>query len=88
LVRGPIYAGKPASSIQAYINSFNPPPNSKVGFFGYGSIKEDNTNQTKIIQIVAPLPSSSQVHIDAAGKIASSDDINVLCQQFVNNLLK
>ena len=55
VVGGPIYAGKPASSIQSYLNSLNPPANATVGVFGYGSVQVDNTNQTVVEQDVAPL---------------------------------
>jgi flavorubredoxin len=88
VVGGPIYAGKPASTIQSYLNSFNPPTNIKVGVFGYGSIQEDNRNQTKITQEVAPLPSNSSVQLNAIVKISSNDNINGLCQQFVSELLQ
>jgi flavodoxin len=84
---GPIYAGKPASSIQAYIDSFNPPVNAKVGAFGYGSIKEDNTKTSAIAQEVAPMPKDASWNIDAALKAASGDNINSLCQQFITKLL-
>jgi flavorubredoxin len=88
VVGGPIYAGKPASSIQTYLNSLSVSASAKVGVFGYGSIKEDNTNTAEIAQEVAPLPSISPVHLNTVMKISSSDNIDSLCQQFVTNLLK
>ena len=88
VVGGPIYAGKPASTIQTYLNNFQPPTNAKVGAFGYGSVKIDNDNSTAVTQDVAPLPSSSKVTFNAVAKVTSSDNMNNLCQDFVTNLLK
>ena len=61
VIGGPIYAGKPASSIQSYLNSLSPPKETKIGAFGYGSVKIDNTNKTAVAQDVAPLPSGTSV---------------------------
>jgi flavorubredoxin len=87
VVGGPIYAGKPASTVQTYLNSLNPPANAKVGAFGFGSVKVDDTNSTTVMQDVAPLPSSSQVVLDAVVKVVSGDNVGTKCQDFVNNLL-
>jgi flavodoxin len=87
VVGGPIYGSKPSSTIQAYLNSLNPSANVAVGAFGYGSITLDNTNQTAIAQEVAPLPSNSNVVFDSVVKVASNDNVDSLCQQFVTNLL-
>lgn len=86
VVGGPIYMGKPASSIQAYLNSLNPPANARVGAFGYGSVKIDDSNQTIVNQDVAPLPSNSAVTLTAATKVTSSDNVDSKCQEFVNRL--
>jgi flavorubredoxin len=88
VIGGPIYAGKPASSIQTYLNSFSAPAGAKVGVFGYGSIKEDNANTAEIAQEVAPLPSNSPIHPNITMKISTNDNIDGLCQEFVINLLK
>jgi len=87
IVGGPIYAGKPASSIQSYLNSLNPPANATVGAFGYGSVQVDNTNTTAVQQDVAPLPTGSQVTFNAVVKVVSGSDVDVACEDFVNRLL-
>ncbi len=85
---GPIYASKPASTVQTYLNNLQPPANAKVGAFGYGSVKVDNANSTLVQQDVAPRPSNSQVTLNAVVKITSSDNIDNLCQSFVTKLLE
>jgi len=88
VVGGPIYAGKPAGTVQTYLNNLQPPVNAKIGAFGFGSVKIDNTKSTNVMQEVAPLPSSSQVKFDAILKATSSDNVNSLCSEFVTALLK
>jgi flavorubredoxin len=88
VVGGPIYAGKPASTVQSYLNSLNPPAQTKVGAFGYGSVKVNDSNPTEVMQQVAPLPSNSTVILNAVIKIVSSDNVDSRCSEFVTNLLK
>jgi menaquinone-dependent protoporphyrinogen IX oxidase len=87
VVGGPIYGGKPASSIQTYLSSFSPASNVRVGVFGYGSIQIDNSNQTAVQQDVAPLSADSTVHINTAVKVVSGGNVDGDCQDFVNRLL-
>lgn len=87
VVGGPIYAGKPASSIQSYLNSLNPPANTTVGVFGYGSVQIDNTNQTAVQQDVAPLSTDNPLVITATVKVVSGSNVDAVCQTFVNRLL-
>ncbi len=88
VIGGPIYAGKPASSIQSYLNSLSPPKETKIGAFGYGSVKIDNTNKTAVAQDIAPLPSGSSITLNAVVKITSQDNVGNLCSEFVASLLK
>ena len=88
VVGGPIYAGKPASTVQTYLNNLQPQANAKVGAFGFGSVKIDNSNSTDVMQDVAPLPNGSQVTFNAVLKVTSSDNVNNLCSEFVTALLK
>ncbi len=88
VVGGPIYAGKPASSILTYLISLSPTSNAKVGVFGYGSIQVDNNNQTAVQQDVAPLQADSTVHLNAVMKVVSGGDVDSNCQDFVNRLLE
>jgi flavodoxin len=88
IVGGPVYAGKPASTVQTYLNNLQPPANAKVGAFGFGSVKIDNSNSTNAMQDVAPLPSNSQVTFSAVVKITSSDNVDSLCSEFTTDLLK
>ena len=88
VIGGPIYAGKPASTIQTYLNNLNPASRTKVGAFGYGSVKIDNTNSTTVTKDVAPLPTNSQVTINSAVKVVSGDNVDSLTSEFVTNLLK
>jgi hypothetical protein len=85
VVGGPIYAGKPASTVQSYLNSFNPPEQAKVGIFGYGSVKVDNSNKAAVMQEVA---GGSQVTVLTAMKIVSSENVDDQCHEFVINLLE
>ncbi len=88
VVGGPIYAGKPASSIQSYLNTLTPTQQTKVGAFGYGMVKVDNTNSTAVKADVAQLPANSQLTLNAVVKITSDEDSNALCANFVSTLLK
>jgi menaquinone-dependent protoporphyrinogen IX oxidase len=88
VVGGPIYAGKPASTIQSYLNNLAPPANAKVGAFGIGSVKIDDNNSSAVMQDVASLPSSSPVTLNAVVKVVSGDNVDAKCQTFVTNLLK
>lgn len=87
IVGGPIYAGKAASTVQAYLSTFSPSTDAIVGVFGYGSVEIDNTDLDAVMQEVAPLPSSSTVSFSAAIKVTNTDDIDARCQEFVTNLL-
>jgi hypothetical protein len=87
VIGGPIYAGKPATTIQAYLDDFNPPADTLIGAFGYGSIAIDNNDQVAVLKDVAPLPSGSSYTIHAAAKVTSNGDINTQCQDFVMRLL-
>ena len=84
VVGGPIYAGKPASSIQAYLNSFNPSEQAKVGVFGYGGVQIDNNDKTAVLNDVA----GGNIDVTAAMKIVSSGNQTEQCYTFVANLLK
>ena len=88
VVGGPIYAGKPASTVQSYLNTFNPPSNAKVGVFGFGSVKIDAADSVAVMNDVAPLPSNSPFVLNAVAKIVSGDNVDVTCQDFIANLLK
>lgn len=84
VVGGPIYAGKPASSIQTYLNSLNPPADAKIGVFGYGSVAIDNTNLTLVRQDVANLPAENTLTLTAAMKITNTDNVDSKCEEFVS----
>ncbi len=87
VVGGPIYAGKPASTIKSYLNSLSPPSNAKVGVFGYGSVTVDNSNSTAVTQDVANLPSTSTLTFNAVVKVVSGSGVDAACQDFVNRLV-
>ena len=96
VVGGPIYAGKPASSIQTYLNNLNQMyhdnPNeieAKIGVFGYGGVKIDNNDLIAVAQDVALLPNGYPVAFaDALTKITSQDDVDGLIDAFVAKLLE
>ncbi len=88
IVGGPIYAGKAASTVQSYLNSFNPHELTKVGIFGYGSVKIDNSNRAAVMQDVATPAGDSQYVVLSAMKIVSSENIDDQCNEFVINLLE
>jgi menaquinone-dependent protoporphyrinogen IX oxidase len=84
VVGGPIYAGKPAKSVQDYLNSFTPAATQRVGAFGYGSVKIDNNDTAAVTQDVAA--SNSNIHYDAVVKIVS-DGQDAAIQGFVSRLV-
>jgi flavodoxin len=86
VVGGPIYGGKPASSIQTYLNSLNPPMGAKVGVFGAGSLKLGDP--VEVAKEVAPLPNGSSITLKATMKITSGDDISSRSSDFATALLK
>lgn len=83
VVGGPIYAGKPAKSIQEYLTILSPTADQKVGVFGYGSIKVDNNDTAAVTQDVV---ASSSIHLDAIVKIVS-DSEDATIQSFVTHLV-
>lgn len=83
VVGGPIYAGKPAKSVQDYLNTFSPAASPKVGVFGYGSIKIDNSDTAAVTQDVA---ASSNLQLTAVAKIVS-DGQDATIQAFVTRLV-
>lgn len=85
VVGGPIYASKPAGSIQDYLRVFVPAENATVGVFGYGSIQV--TGADAVQQEVAPLPEGSTIDLAATAKVYSNGDIKAQCQDFVTQLL-
>ena len=85
VVGEPVYAGKPASSIQTYLNSLNPPANAKIGVFGYGNVAIDSSNQTSVNQDLANLPAESTLTLTVAMKITNTDDVDIKCEKFVNH---
>jgi flavodoxin len=80
VVGGPIYGGKPASSIQAYITSLNPGDVAKLGIFGVGSY---NTPGDQLY----PSPEGSTLTVTYALKINTSEDATARSSFFVNQLL-
>jgi flavorubredoxin len=88
VVGGPIYGGKPVSSIQGYLNGLNPPANATIGVFGIGSGTADSTDMHVVASEVAPLPSDSPVALKTAMKIATSENLDSRCQEFITDLLQ
>lgn len=84
VIGGPVYAGKPAKSVQDYLNSFTPAASQKVGVYGYGSIKIDNNDTAAVTQDVAA--SSSNLHFNAVVKLVS-DGQDAAIQGFVTRLV-
>jgi len=87
VVGGPIYAGKPTSSIQAYLTGLNTPPEVKVGVFGRGNGPADSTDPNVIANEVANLPRGSVMTLTTVMKIGDSDNVTDRCQEFVTALL-
>jgi flavodoxin len=84
VVGGPVYGGKPAKSVQDYLNSFNPATDQKVGVYGYGSITVDNNDTAAVTQDVA---ASSALHFDTVVKLVSGNDLDATIQGFVTRLV-
>jgi menaquinone-dependent protoporphyrinogen IX oxidase len=87
VVGGPIYAGKPAKSIQDYLSSLSTAENQKVGVFGYGSVAIDNSDTKSVAKDVAALPEGSTLRLDAVVKVVSGGDVDAAIQDFVTRLL-
>jgi flavodoxin len=85
VVGGPIYAGKPASSIQDYLQNLSVGENVTVGVFGYGSVQV--TGNSEVAKDVANLPADSNLDLAATAKITSNRDFKEQCQNFVDDLL-
>ena len=85
VVGGPIYGGKPATSIQDYLSTFTPGENATVGIFGYGSVQTAGADAVQ--QEVAPLPDGSTIDLAATAKVYSNGDLKIQCQDFVTQLL-
>lgn len=83
VIGGPVYGGKPAKSVQEYLNSFSPVANQTVGVFGYGSVKVNNDDTTAVTEDVA---ASSNFHLDAVIKIVSDNQDSTI-QSFVTRLV-
>ena len=81
VVGGPIYAGKPTSSVDSFLSNLNPAQGAKVGVYGSGSFSVSTDK-------VALLPKNSTLTITYSTKILSSEVQSVRCQEFVNQLLK
>jgi flavodoxin len=84
VVGGPIYGGKPAKSVQEYLNSLTPIADQKVGVYGYGSITIDNNDTAAVTQDVA---AGSTLHLDAVVKLVSGNDLDAAIQSFVTRLV-
>ena len=69
VVGGPIYASKPASTVQTYLNNLQPPANAKVGAFGYGSVKVDNANSADVMEKVAHLFPAATTNIQSSERL-------------------
>ncbi len=87
VVGGPIYAGKPAKSIQDYLCSFNTAEGQRVGVFGYGSLAIDNSDTAAVAKDVAALPDGTSRQFDAVVKVVSGSDVDAVIQDFVTRLL-
>ncbi|MGA2683158.1 MAG: hypothetical protein ABSF44_15330 [Candidatus Bathyarchaeia archaeon] len=81
VVGGPIYGGKPTSSVDGFLSKLNPDQGTRVGVFGSGSFGGPTGK-------VVLLPKNSNLTITFSTKILSSDIQSVRCQEFVNQLLK
>ena len=87
VVGGPIYAGKPSSSVQSYLNGLNPLMQTKIGVFGSGGTYVNNNDPILVTQDVAALPSDSSLTLNAVVKITSKDNSDSLVGGFVDELL-
>jgi menaquinone-dependent protoporphyrinogen IX oxidase len=87
VVGGPIYAGKPAKSIQDYLSSLSTTENQKVCVFGYGDVAIDNSDTAAVTKDVAALPDGNTTQLDAVVKVVSGSDVDAVIQDFVTRLL-
>jgi flavodoxin len=87
VVGGPIYAGNASGSIKSYLQSLHPTASTKIGVFGYGSVKIDNSDMSAVVNNVASIPAGT-LNVKAAMKLTGEDDKATRCAAFVNELLK
>jgi hypothetical protein len=86
-VGGPIYVGNASGSIKSYLQSLHPTAAAKIGVFGYGGVKIDNSDMLAVVNNVASIPAGT-LNIKAAMKLTGEDDKATRCAAFVNELLK
>jgi flavodoxin len=87
VVGGPIYGGQASSSVRGYLSDLDSTPGTKVGVFGFGSVRIDDGDLVSVMNEVAPLPNSSSLSIDAVAKIVSGNSMDKQCSDFVTELL-
>ena len=85
IVGGPVYWGKPAATIQTYVNKINRtvPETVLVGYFGYGTTS-NGLNQTDVNKEIANPPINAPLSHTFGIKITPNDDLTEKCQEFVN----
>jgi flavodoxin len=83
---GPIYAGNPSGSIKSYLQSLHPAASAKIGVFGFGTVKIDNSDKSAVVKDVASVPADT-LNIKAAMKLTGEDDKTARCAAFVSELL-
>jgi flavorubredoxin len=86
VIGGPVYMGKPAATIQAYVNNVNRTIQESVlvGYFGYGLKETFQNNQTDVNKEIANPPSGTPLSHTFGLKITPQDDMTEKCQELVN----
>ena len=87
VVGGPIYGGQASNTVRGYLSDLDSAAGTKVGVFGFGSVRIDDSDLVSVMNEVAPLPSSSSLSIDAVAKIVSGNSMDKQCADFVTELL-
>jgi flavodoxin len=86
VIGGPVYAGQPASSLQAYLSDITPPKEAKIGIFTTGSVTA-NSDNTAFVKKEIALNNTNIYQIDDVMKFVNTNTINQKASEFVNGLL-
>lgn len=82
VIGGPIYGGVASAEVKSYLETLKPPNGAKIGVFATG-----NPDKTDLEGKIAPVPQNS-FQIDAVMAVATNDDKNEKCAEFVDKLLQ
>lgn len=84
---GPTYAGNVSSSIKSYLHDLKPSQNARIGIFWTGGYPRSD-DPTFLQTFVTELPADVGLKVKSTVKLASSDDVDKQCSDFVSELVQ